>query len=455
MLDASQNFSTINPANGQILNTYNHQSLAEAEELLNQCHASFQKWSALSFSQRAEVLLKVADNLRINSEPLAKLIHEEMGKKIDEAKAEIEKSAKTCEYYAKNTEVMLKEELVEGSPYDEAKIHFSAQGVILSIMPWNFPVWQVIRFAAPSLMVGNTVLLKHSEITCGTGLFITDIFAQSFAEYSLVLPLLVDHGTAAKLIQHPKIRGVTFTGSSRGGREVAATAGGALKKTVLELGGSDAYVVLADADIAKAAKLCALGRNQNTGQSCVAAKRFIVEEAAFDNFLQAFKNEMEKFSAHPLAAKRFQKQLQDQVDHLKSLGAECVLGGSIPSGEGAHYPPSILVFSDAVERSEIHAEELFGPVALVYRVKNVDQAFVVANKAPYGLGGAVFSANATEAARLAAERMDTGFIAINDIVRSDPHIPFGGVKDSGYGRELGRYGLLEFVNIKTLGIRRA
>lgn len=448
-------FSTVNPANGQIVSTYSYQSLDEAKALLEKSHQSFKKWSVLSFSQRGSVLFKVAENLRLNKDKLAQLIHQEMGKKNEEAQSEIEKSAKTCEFYAKNAEAMLKAELIEGSPYDEAQIHFSAQGVIFSIMPWNFPVWQVIRFAAPSLMAGNTIVLKHSDITCGTGVFLADIFAKSFSEYPLLLPVIIDHATAAKLMLEPQVRGVTFTGSSRGGRQVAASAGVALKKTVLELGGSDAYLVLADADLARAAKLCALGRLQNTGQSCVAAKRFIVVESIYESFVSEFKKELEKVSLSPLAAKKFQAQLQDQVDLLISRGAKCILGGQKPLGEGAYYPATILTFTENVGRSEIHEQEFFGPVALVYKVKNEDEAVAVANSAPYGLGGAIFSANIERAKKIAAEKMDTGFVAINDMVKSDPSIPFGGVKDSGYGRELSRYGLLEFVNIKTLGIRRA
>lgn len=448
-------FSTVNPANGQIVSSYSYQSLDEAKALLETSHQSFKKWSALSFTQRGSVLLKVAENLRVNKEKLAQLIQQEMGKKLEEAQSEIEKCAKTCEFYAKNAEAMLKEEIIQGSPYDEAQIHFSAQGVIFSIMPWNFPVWQVIRFAAPSLMAGNTILLKHSDITCGTGLFLADIFAKSFSEYPVLLPLIINHDVAAKLMAEPHIRGVTFTGSSRGGRQVAASAGAALKKTVLELGGSDAYLVFADADIARAAKICAVGRLQNTGQSCVAAKRFIVVESVYDQFLVSFKTEMEKISLSPLAAKKFQTQLQEQVDLLISQGAQCLMGGKSPMGEGAYYPATILVFTENILRPEIHEQEFFGPVALVYKVKSEEDAIAAANSAPYGLGGAIFSSDTEKAKKLAAEKMDTGFVAINDMVKSDPYIPFGGVKDSGYGRELSRYGLLEFVNIKTLGIRRA
>lgn len=223
-------FSTVNPANGQVISSYSYQSLEESKKLLEKSHQSFKKWSTLSFSQRGSVLLKVAENLRLNKEKLATLIQQEMGKKLDEAQSEIEKCAKTCEFYAKNAEQMLRAEVIEGSPYDEAQIHFSAQGVIFSIMPWNFPLWQVIRFAAPSLMVGNTVLLKHSDITCGTGLFLADIFAKSFSDFPILLPVVVNHEVAAKLMAEPHIRGVTFTGSSRGGRQVAASAGAALKK---------------------------------------------------------------------------------------------------------------------------------------------------------------------------------------------------------------------------------
>lgn len=449
-------FATVNPATGEILKIYKYQNLETAQATLEQCQQGFLRWKTLSFQERGEVLCKVAGNLRKYKHELAELIRLEMGKSLAEAQAEIEKSAKTCEFYANQAESFLQAEVIKNSPYASAEIYFCPQGVIFSIMPWNFPVWQVLRFTAPALMVGNTVLLKHAELTTGTGLFISEIFKMSFSEYPLLLPLIVNHQVAAELMSDARVRGVTFTGSSRGGREVAAQAGRSLKKTVLELGGSDAYVVLPDADLELAARVSSQGRLQNCGQSCVAAKRFIVHESLYEDFLQKLKLNMESSGPlNPLAAKKFQTQLDQQVQSLIAMGAQCVLGGVLPTGQGAYYPATILSFEENVMRSEIHQEELFGPVALVYKYKTVEEAFALANLAPYGLGGGIFSRDTERARKLAALYMDTGFVAINDIVKSDPSTPFGGVKDSGYGRELSRYGLLEFVNIKTVGIARA
>ena len=442
-------FSTVNPATGQILKSYNHLSWDEAQKLILAAKNDFQKWRKTPMAERSKVLVHVANALRAHKKDLAQQMNLEMGKLMAEGEAEVEKCAVTCEFYAKEAAGMLRNQPAL-SPYVSAEVSFQPLGVIFSIMPWNFPLWQVIRFAAPSMMAGNVVLLKHADLTAGVAEMIAKIFKDVSPDIVLLRNCQVDHEVAEKIIAHPDVRGVTFTGSTRGGRAVATTAAKNLKKIVLELGGSDAYIVLDDADIPAAAKACAKTRLQNCGQSCVAGKRFIVLEKVQDEFMKQFVEEVKKTQVAPLASKKFQETIINQVELLKKWGGQVVVGGTAPEGAGAFYPPTVVLF--AKDNPEMHKEEVFGPVASVIVVKDVAEAMRVANESPFGLGGGIFTKDLQKGKELIEKEMDAGFVVVNDFVKSDPRVPFGGVKDSGYGRELGHFGIMEFVNIKTVGV---
>ncbi|MFV8250411.1 NAD-dependent succinate-semialdehyde dehydrogenase [Bdellovibrio bacteriovorus] len=443
-------FQTVNPATGDVLKSYNHLSWSDTEKNIEQAAKDFQIWRKVSFKERSEVLLQLAQALRTHKSELAQMMNQEMGKLIAEGKAEVEKCAVTCEHYAKEAETMLKNQVAASSPYKHAEVSFQPVGVVFSVMPWNFPLWQVIRFAAPALMAGNVILLKHADLTAGTSELIGKIFNDLTSDYKLLRNIQVNHDVAAQVIAHPAVHGVTFTGSSQGGRSVATEAAKNLKKIVLELGGSDAYLVLEDADVEVAAKACAKVRLVNCGQSCVAGKRFIVNEKVAKDFIHHFTKEMKEAELAPLASVKFQKTIVDQVEKLKKWGGKVVLGGSAPQGAGAFYPATVVVFEK--DHPEVHREEIFGPVASVFIVKSTEEALAVANSSPYGLGGGVFTRDVKKGKELIEKELQAGFVVVNDYVKSDPRIPFGGIKESGYGRELGHFGIMEFVNIKTVAV---
>ena len=331
---SSENFETSNPATGEKLKTFQRPTWQQASDSLRQADQDFQWWRKKTFPERAAVLKALAQELRQQKEPLAKCMHLEMGKLEKEALAEIEKCAKTCEFYANEAAKLLKNHKVEGSPYQSAEISYQPLGVILSIMPWNFPLWQALRFAAPALMAGNVVVMKHSDLTAGTAEMLTNLFAKLTPGHNLMRVLNMDHDMTAKLMEERAVRGVTFTGSTTGGRQVAQSAAKNLKKTVLELGGSDAYLILDDADIAKAAEVTALARLQNCGQSCVAGKRFIVTRKNATKYAELMTQEMKKVTLAPLAHKKFQKTVHEQVQKLKTWGGKVLTGGELPSGPG-------------------------------------------------------------------------------------------------------------------------
>jgi succinate-semialdehyde dehydrogenase/glutarate-semialdehyde dehydrogenase len=439
-------FQTINPATGEVVQSYNYLSLTEVDQVLVRAQKSFKIWRDTPVSLRSQTLKKLATNLRERKREFGTLMNLEMGKPVADGVAEVEKCAAACDYFAEKGEEFLKPQALVAN-YAASEVRFEPLGVILSIMPWNFPLWQFIRFAAPSIMIGNVIVLKHADLTAGCAAAIEDVCRDLFSE-QIVFNMHIDHAEAARVMKSPLIRGVTFTGSTRGGREVAKVAGENLKKTVLELGGSDAYIVLPDADLEKAAKSCAQGRMINNGQSCIAAKRFIVHRDVYEKFTELLTKELAAFPTLPLAHAKFQSQLQSQVDKMKSLGGRVTLGGQVPGGVGAFYPPSLIAFDK--NHPDIHGEELFGPVALVIQAVSEDEAFDIANASPFGLGGGIFSKNPARAAELVAKRMEAGFVVVNDFVKSDARLPFGGVKDSGHGRELSVYGFHEFCNIKTL-----
>lgn len=442
-------FTTVNPATGEVLKTHEHLSWEKTEHAILSAHKDFLIWRKYSFLERSKVIARLATSLRQHKTEIAQQMNLEMGKLIEEGKAEVEKCAMTCDYYAKEAAGMLANQAAL-SPYASAEVSFQPVGVVFSIMPWNFPLWQAIRFAAPTLMAGNVILLKHADLTAGTSEIIGKIFDELTPDIKLLRNCQVDHEVAEKVIAHPLVRGVTFTGSTPGGKSVATTAAKNLKKIVLELGGSDAYLILEDADIALAAKACAKTRLQNCGQSCVAGKRFIVVEKVAKQFIEQCVAEMKTYELAPLAAKRFQEQIITQVEKLKNWGGKVVLGGSAPQGAGAYYPATAVVFEK--NNPELHKEEVFGPVASIVVVKDVKEALEVANSSPFGLGGGVFTKDIERGRELIEKELEAGFVVVNDFVKSDPRIPFGGVKDSGYGRELGHFGITEFVNIKTVGV---
>lgn len=443
-------FSTVNPATGAVLQSYKYVSMMEAEQSILAAQNDFNIWRKVSLHDKEKVLLSLAQKLRAEKEDFAQCVQNEMGKTRAESLAEIEKCAVTCEFYAREAAGMLKNEEVPASPYASAQVSFQPLGVIFCIMPWNFPLWQVIRFAAPALMAGNVLLLKHSDITAGTAQKIGRLFENLFPPLNLLRNVHVDHSGAAQLIAHPLVRGVTFTGSSRGGSLVAQEAAKNLKKIVLELGGSDAYLILDDADLPRAAKTCAQTRLINCGQSCVAGKRFVVMESAAAEFIKCLVAEMSAIKLAPLAHKKFQQQVAGQVEKLKSWGGEVVLGGAVSGGPDAFYPATVVVFKE--NHPALHQEEIFGPVASVVVVKNVEEAITIANSSPFGLGGGVFTSDLNFGKQLVETELQAGFVVVNDFVKSDPRLPFGGIKESGYGRELGRFGMMEFVNIKTVAV---
>lgn len=450
-------FQTVNPSTEEVIARHREHSLEEAREELERLAHGFRKWRNTPVTERAAVLREWADRLEKDRDVMSRQMALEMGKPITQACAEVAKCSSTLRYLAEHGPAWLESTPVK-SPYRESWNRWEPLGTVLAIMPWNFPLWQVVRFAGPALLAGNVVILKHSELTAGVAEMIEASVPVPDGQ-PLLRNLRLSHEATSTLMAEPSIRGVTFTGSTRGGREVAARAGACLKKTVLELGGSDAYIVLADADLAKAAKVCAAARVGNAGQSCVAAKRFIVESSVHDRFLELFINEMETYQPMdplsvesrlgPLAAKKFQEQLHTQVQQLIARGGIARLGCERPAGKGAFYPASVLSFEDANEAG--CAIELFGPVASVFPVRDRREALAAANSSPYGLGSAVFSADVAAALEW-SRGLEAGLVAINDQVRSDVSLSFGGVKDSGYGRELGAAGLHEFCNLQSVGV---
>lgn len=450
---------SINPATGEKLETYAQMSAAAVDDIIGKAHEAFLAWRGTSFEQRAQHLREAAKILRAKSDTWARLMAREMGKPLRDGIAEAQKCAACCEFFADNAARMLAREPVD----TEARtsfVAFNPLGVVLAVMPWNFPFWQVFRFAAPALMAGNAAVLKHASNVPGCALAIEQILREAGMPEHLFRTLLIGNAQVDAAIEHPLVRAVTLTGSGPAGSAVARKAGEMLKKTVLELGGSDPYLVLEDADLDLAASVCTKGRLVNGGQSCIAAKRFIVVEPVRREFEQRFVQKMKAVrqgdpldmatEIGPLARHDLRDALHRQVEQSVQRGARCLLGGRIPSGPGAYYPPTVL--TDVAKGMPAYGEELFGPVAAVIPVRDEAQAIAVANDSSFGLGAAVLTRDLARAGRIAAESIEAGCVFVNEAVRSDPRLPFGGVKDSGYGRELSGYGIKEFVNIKTVWV---
>ena len=435
---------------------------AEVEARLDRARAAQASWRALPFAARAEVLGAAAQRLRDEADAHAAGMAQQMGKVLAEGRAEATKCAWVLEHYAAHAEALLADERVEAGLAD-SRVVYRPLGVVLAIMPWNFPYWQVFRFAAPGLMAGNAVLLKHAPRTMACGLAIEALMRQAGLPEGVLQALCVEESAVPALIQDPRVAAVTMTGSERGGRAVGALAVAALKKVVLELGGSDPYLILEDADVDLAVARCAQARLLNAGQSCIAPKRFLVVpevRAAFEaGLIERFRNTTcgdptaAGVDMGPLARRDLRDGLHAQVEASVAGGARIAVGGVVPDRPGSFYPATVLL--DVPARGVPAAdEELFGPVAAVIPVRDEAEAVAVANASRFGLGAAVFTRDEARGLRLAREGLEAGVCVVNDFVRSDPRLPFGGVKASGVGRELGRAGLLELVNVKTVGLGR-
>lgn len=447
-----------NPATGEDIAKFDELTDEQIKNKIAKAEAAFAIYKKLPIEKRSEMLRKVASHLRENSLKYGKLITEEIGRPITPSIAEIEKCALTCEYYAEHGPKMLESEQVK-TDARESYIAFEPLGIIFAVMPWNFPFWQVLRFAAPALIAGNVGLLKHASNVPRCAEAIEHIFLECGYDEGAFQNLFVSGSRTEQIIRDSRIKAVTLTGSEWAGRKVAEIAGDEIKPSVLELGGSDAFVVLASADIEKAAKVGATARLQNCGQSCIAAKRFIVEESVYDQFLEIFKSEFatyipddptnEATKIGPLASQGGRDDIEKQVRESVEKGAEICIGGTRIEKPGYFYSPTIL--TQVKPGMPAYGEEIFGPVASVIKVKDEAEAIQVANDTPFGLGSSVWS-NDTEQIKRVIPQIEAGCVFVNSMVKSDPRLPFGGVKKSGYGRELSYFGLREFVNIKTVSI---
>jgi succinate-semialdehyde dehydrogenase/glutarate-semialdehyde dehydrogenase len=450
-------FKAINPATGELVAEYDEMTPDQASDIVDAAHRAYLEWRRLSFAERAVPMRKAAQLLRERARDYGKLMAEEMGKPISGGIAEAEKSALGCEYFADNAEAFLRPESV---PMDGGRsfVTFQPIGVVLAVMPWNFPFWQVFRFIAPALMAGNAGVLKHASNVPGCALAIETVMHDAGFPKDIFRTLMIGSRAVEAIIEHPKVRAVTLTGSEPAGRAVARKSGELLKKTVLELGGSDAYLILGDADIDKAAEIATKARLVNSGQSCIAGKRFIVVEPLRERFEAAFAAKMRAArvgdpmdpatEVGPLARHDLRDDLHGQVVDSVEKGARVLCGGEIPDNAGAYYPPTVL--TDVRKGMAAYGEEMFGPVAAVIAARDEAEAIAIANDSDFGLGGGVITSDVARGERIAAEEIEAGTVAVNGQVASTPKLPFGGIKNSGYGRELSHYGIKEFVNIKTV-----
>jgi acyl-CoA reductase-like NAD-dependent aldehyde dehydrogenase len=450
--------TTINPATEEVIKDYDHMSQKEVMAVLDDVHQAFLEWKALSVQQRASYFIKLAGVLRKNKEPYAQLITQEMGKPITEARIEVEKCALTAEFYAEKGEQWLQEEVLEADGREHSVV-YQPLGVIFSIMPWNFPFWQVFRFAIPTLFAGNASFLKHASNVTGSALAIEDAFKEAGFPTNVFRVVIADHDTVAGIVSSNLIAGVSLTGSTNAGKRIGALAGKNLKKVVLELGGSDPFIVLEDADLDKAAEQATIGRFLNCGQSCVAAKRFIVVETVVEGFVQRFVANVkgnvlgnpadETTHIGPLVNKEAVEQIENQVKDAVDKGATVLTGGKRPEGKGFFYEPTVLI--NTTPEMKVVKEEVFGPVAPIIVVADEEEAIKVANTTEFGLGGSVWTKDPERGKRI-ARQLECGCAFVNSFVKSDPRVPFGGIKESGIGRELSKYGLREFVNVKAINV---
>ena len=452
--------SSINPATGEVLKDYPDMNENKIDEILNHSNDSFLEWKKTSFSERAGKMKKAHDILLRRKDEFAEIMTLEMGKPIIQSISEIEKCAWVCEYFAENAETYLLNEKIK-TDASESYVTYQPLGVVLAIMPWNFPFWQVFRFAAPNLMAGNAGVLKHASNVTGCALAIEEVFKEAGFPENLFRTIISPSKKMDSVIKNKKIKAVTLTGSVPAGKSVASTAGSILKKTVLELGGSDPYVVLEDADLNNAVETCVSSKLINGGQSCIAAKRFIVVEKIYTKFEEMYVQIMKQkkmgdpFDKEndlgPQASESLRNDLHVQVEKSIEKGAKLLLGGKIPDGNGAFYPPTVL--ANVKKGMPAYDEEIFGPVAALIKVKDEEEALKVANDTNFGLGAAVFTEDTKRGKKIAETKLQAGNCFVNSFVKSDPRLPFGGIKESGYGRELSPFGIKEFVNIKSVYIK--
>lgn len=450
-----KSFQSVFPFNQELIHEYPVFTAAQLQAALAAADKAFTHWRQAGFAARAGVLRNAAAILRANSDQYAQLITREMGKVLTEAKAEVEKCALVCDYYATHAEGFLADEKIEAG-YLNSLVAYEPIGAVLAIMPWNFPFWQVFRFAAPTLMAGNVGLLKHAPNVCGCSLAIEDIFRQAGAPEGVFQSLIIDTDVVEQIISTPIVQAVTLTGSERAGSAVAALAGKHIRKSVLELGGSDALIVLPDADMQKAASVALTSRFQNAGQSCIGAKRFFVVESGLADFMHQFHAGLARLkqgnpfdasvTTGPMARPDLAANLRQQLEASLNAGAQLDHGGQ---SDGCNFQPSVLL--QVKPGMPAFDEETFGPLAAVIPVRDEAEAIALANRSPYGLGGSVWTRDLDKGMAI-ARQITTGAVFINALVKSDPRLPFGGVKKSGYGRELGRHGILEFVNAKTIAV---
>jgi len=449
---------TINPANNFVVKQFKAISDEEVKEKIEKAHTAFLNWRETSFAERGKMLNNTANVLRKNIKKYAEIMTTEMGKPITQAIAEVEKCAWVCEYYAENAEMILQKEFIQ-TDASESYVQFDPLGIVLAVMPWNYPFWQVLRFAAPALMAGNVALLKHASNVPMSALAIEELFLEAGLPENVFTTLLIESYQVDAVLKNSLVKAATLTGSEPAGKSVASISGKMLKKTVMELGGSDPFIVLADADIDDAVNIGVTARTLNNGQSCIAAKRFVMVEDVADEFEKKFVNKMnslvigdpmdEKTELGPIARADLMLELEYQVETTVKQGAKILCGGKPLDREGAFFPATVL---SGVQKGMLaYSEELFGPVAIMIRAKNTEDAIRIANDTPFGLGASIWTKDIEKAKEL-AKKIDSGSVFINGLVKSDPRLPFGGVKTSGYGRELSHYGIKEFVNIKTVWI---
>lgn len=448
--------TAINPATGEVVKTYTTHSAAEAKQIVDDVAAAQLIWKQVPFAERARLMHNAANVLRCRKQEFANVITEEMGKLLSASIAEVEKSALGCDYYADNAEQMMADEVVPSNA-SHSFVAYEPIGVVLAVMPWNFPFWQVFRFAAPALMAGNCGLLKHASNVPGSALAIEEVFKEAGFPPNVFRTLMIGSRLVEGVIQHPAVKAVTLTGSEPAGAAVASSAAKCIKKSVLELGGSDPFVVLPDADLSITVPGAVIGRFQNCGQSCIAAKRFVVV-GSNDDFVSQFAEKVSQMKVGdpkdpsvqlgPLAMAAYVKDMEDLVSDAVAKGAKLLCGGKAMSG--AFYEPTLL--DNITPDMSIYYEEAFGPVGIILRAKDEDEAIQIANDTRFGLGGSVWTKDTVKGVAL-ARRIEAGNCFVNSIVMSDPRLPFGGVKASGFGRELAANGLREFVNVKTIYVK--
>lgn len=452
--------TTVNPVTGEDIKEYNYMTNDEVNKIVDASHEAFLEWRKTSHEERAKVINSIGDTLVKYKEELSKLMTEERGKLYEQSLSEVDLCKGICDYTAEKGVTALADDEREIENMKKGIVTYQPIGVIYGMQPWNFPAYQVFRYAIANLMAGNSILLKHAANVTGSGLLIEKIFHESDLPNDLFRTILIDHDQSEVLIGNDKVRGVTLTGSDGAGKIVGQQAAKVLKKVVLELGSNDAFIVLEDADLDLAVETCTQARLVNNGETCVAAKRFIVVDSLYDEFRDRI---VEKFAnakagdpmddssdIGPLARKDLQEKLHEQVEESVKKGATISVGGKLPEGKGNFYPATIL--ENVSEGQPAYDDELFGPVASLIRAKDQDDALRIANDSRYGLGGAIFSKDEDKAIRLASEQFDTGMVYINGYGLANPALPFGGVKNSGHGREHGGFGIKEFVNIKGLHV---